>query len=364
MSKEKIRRRKKVRLEDVARVAEISSGTASMALSGSPRVSASTRRRVMDACRSLAYQAPRTARKQSASSRSLRVGFLCIGNDPSQPVHAGLLHQMALQSHQQGVRLEVASIVPGQQAGDLLDQVTTFARPCDALLLAGDLTTDLFEGLAKVGQSFAALDLPGPAQSRNSKQSDSQPSVHNGVIIIADDRTMAQDVTGRLQRRGHRHIAFVTGSLCPHQSRHRWYEGYCLAHLNPQSPMDMSALNPDMVGVIGHHAQHLPQIVNQWVQSKHQPTAMVVADMAAVEPTLREIKAQGLRIDLKDIVAWGSPELARIYRVDGIAMASINLQLWAQTALRHAMSTADTQLQNGSTIFVPYQTWNLSDEPV
>ena len=57
-----------VTLKDVAKVAGVSYATVSRALSGSPEIGESTRKRVIKICEEMGYSKPSVSRKMSASS--------------------------------------------------------------------------------------------------------------------------------------------------------------------------------------------------------------------------------------------------------------------------------------------------------
>lgn len=344
MANKPILRRKKVRLADVARVAEISVGTASMALAGSSRVSVATRRRVVEACRSLDYQPPRTS--LDAQGKVHRVGLLCIGADAAMPPNSYLLHQLTRLSHQSRIRLEVASIEHASPE-KLFDQVMAFAQPCDGLLVTGVISAKLMRLLDEAGLSVGTMDLP------HQDDPDHLNEPCPGVVFGADDRAMAAQATNMLLEKGHRHIAFVSCVLEPNQSHHRLYEGYCLSMLNADMTPDRH-----MLGVVGNHRDLMRQMVQRLKRLKNPPTAAVVLDMVLVNPLMYELQAVGLKIAPKDMLIWGSTELANMYGLHDSPLMCINVEQWAQAGLSYAMSSPAARLPSGSMVYVPYHFGN------
>src|SRR5690606_7385077 len=140
---------------------------------------------------------------------------------------------------------------------------------------------------------FAALATPAPDGD--------QLGPPCGVVIIGDDRDMARAATRRLMDRGHRRIAFIAESLRPQRSHDRWFEGFCMAHLAADRPIDRS-----LVGVIGLDHAGLVDMVERFAASGAPPTAAVVTDLAAVNPLLRELHAHAIDIHRQDMIVWGS----------------------------------------------------------
>src|SRR5689334_12730749 len=129
--------RGKIRLTDVAEVANTSVATVSMALGGHPRISDATRRRVHQICRDLGYRPRRgtpSALKETAQVRErLRLAFL--GDRLDSPINAALLQALTQRAAANDVRLEIESVTPASSAEQLVEQAVRLGRSVDGLML-------------------------------------------------------------------------------------------------------------------------------------------------------------------------------------------------------------------------------------
>ena len=342
MSDHRSQRRKAIRIADIAREIDISTGTVSMALAGSPRVSPDTRKRVLQACRTLGYRPPRS--KQSKGP-AVSVGFVSIGNPIGCPINAGLAHHLRALAQLRGVNLEMTAIESADPAS-AAERTIAFAKSRDTLLISGTMPPQLVHKLAQAEVTFASLDLPA--------HSDRHPAAFPGVAIISDDREMAMLATRTLIARGHKRIAFITETTQPHRSHARWLDGYRLALLDAGLPIDRT-----LIGDIGLDHAGLPAFAQRIAASQRPPTAAVVTDLPAINPLIAELRAHNIEIDQRNLIAWGTPELAPLYRLQSQPMIGINVQQWAETALRYAASPHEARIRPGSIIFVPHHAWNL-----
>ena len=193
---------RRVTIADVAERAGVSPGAVSFALNDRPGVAAETRRRILDVATDLGWSPSHRARSLSQST-SFTLGLVLartatsVGADPFFPAFVAGVNAVLVRQQQS----LLFTVVPDHDA-----EVATYQRLAAEQRVDGVLLTDLLVGdprpalVAELGLPAVTLGRPDPASAH--------PAVGS---VSVDDVAGVREVVDDLIRRGHRHIAHVTG---------------------------------------------------------------------------------------------------------------------------------------------------------
>ncbi len=183
-------------LQDVARVAKVSTATVSRTLSNPDVVSESTRRRVAEAVKVTGYRinrAARTLRTQRAHS------VLVLLPDLSNPFFSTILEGISRYLSQRGYSMLIASTTQVHDSSERLIDYLDDARADGMIVLDGGLDTEVVEMLESAPQSKRILFACEWIEGANF------PSVR------CQNRQGTRMAVNHLHGLGHRKIAHVTG---------------------------------------------------------------------------------------------------------------------------------------------------------
>jgi DNA-binding LacI/PurR family transcriptional regulator len=347
--------RKRVRLADVAKRSEISIGAASMALRGSARISAATRERVRAVCRELGYRPPTTTGKARREAPTMaRIGLALVGRSVHDAVYASLLHELSSMAHERQFRLEVQTIPAAATAPALAARILDFAAPCTGVLLCGAVSAAALRLVSARHPRIVLMGLPVPDEAGPELTGERS----GGIIIAGQDQAMGRCATQRLLAAGHRRIAFLTEVLRPGLSHARWREGYRLALADAGLPLD-----PALERITGNGDDPLPPVLAEFAALPAPPTAYVVADLRLAGLLLRHLAAAGRPVPHDALIAWGSPQVARLYGIADRAMIGIDVPQWVQAALACVQMPPAAGLAAGHQVLVPFVCHHLPPLP-
>ncbi|WP_108814322.1 LacI family DNA-binding transcriptional regulator [Loktanella sp. Alg231-35] len=183
-------------LQDVARVAKVSTATVSRTLSNPDVVSESTRRRVSEAVKVTGYRINRAARNLR-TQRSHSV--LVLLPDLANPFFSTILEGISRILSRQGYSMLIASTKQVLDSGDRLTDYLDDARADGMIILDGGLDPDVVEMLENAPQSkrvlFACEWIDGA----------------NFPSVRCQNRQGTRTAVDHLYDLGHRKIAHVTG---------------------------------------------------------------------------------------------------------------------------------------------------------
>ena len=185
-------------LQDVARVANVSTATVSRTLSNPVVVSESTRRRVADAVKATGYRinhAARNLRTQRAHS------VLVLLPDLANPFFSAILEGISRVLARQGYSMLIASTQHVHDSGERLIDYLDDARADGMIVLDGGLETDVVEMLAAASQAERILFACEWVEDANF------PSVR------CENRTGTRIAVNHLYGLGHTKIAHITGPI-------------------------------------------------------------------------------------------------------------------------------------------------------
>jgi len=262
-----------VTLKDVAAAADVSSSTASRALSGSPLISAAARSRVEEAAAHLGYQVNRSA--SALRSRESHLIGLVLNNLINASFHT------------------IAEVVQ-RRAIDQGYQVLlciTDADPRRERSVLNTLAEHNVDGLVVIGSNeHAATTNRMLAAGTSIVNVIRAPSGSAAPAVLAADRDGAHTATSYLIGLGHRRIGFIGGPPNTNSGRER-YTGYTLALAEAEVELD-----PRLV----HRGSFDPAFGLKAAESllEREPgiTALFVANHEAAFGILPALVAKGIRL--------------------------------------------------------------------
>lgn len=183
-------------LQDVARVAGVSTATVSRALSHPDMVSESTRRRVSDAVEVSGYRVNRAAR----NLRTQRAhSVLVLLPDLANPFFSTILEGISLKLSRKGYSMLIASTKQVHDSGERLIDYLDDARADGMIILDGGLEPDVISSLESAPQFKRILFACEWVEAGNF------PSVRS------ENRRGTRTAVRYLHSLGHRKIGHVTG---------------------------------------------------------------------------------------------------------------------------------------------------------
>ncbi len=261
---------RRVTLEDVARVAGVSSQTVSRVVNDHPYVSDDTRRRVQDAIRKLGYR-PNRAARSLATQRSCMLGIVTYGIDHYGPAQMVTNVEQTAKARGYGVTLStIQTLTPAEVraaidalGGSVVDGLVLITpvvglRTADVMALCGDIP-------------FVQIDTNLGAKL---------PSV------VIDQHYGSRLATQHLLDLGHRRLCEISGPLYWHGAlaRHRsWIETLDAAGLEPGPHVE-----GDWTAASGYRAAR--QLLAQGASF----TALVVGNDQMALGAIRALREHGL----------------------------------------------------------------------
>lgn len=274
-------------LQDVARVAGVSTATVSRTLSNPGVVSESTRTRVSQAVKDTGYRINRAARNlrtQKAHS------VLVLLPDLANPFFSTILEGISRHLSKKGYSMLIASTKQVHDSGDRLTDYLDDARADGMIILDGGLAPDVVETLENAPQSkrilFACEWIDGA----------------NFPSVRCQNRHGARMAVDHLHDLGHRRIAHVAGP-----------KGNVLM----QSRMDAFVEEIAKLGLEQHPEWIIAgdfsleagcQAAKEWIALKDRPTAVFCASDQLAMGFIAELSRHGLDVP-EDVSVMGFDDI-------------------------------------------------------
>lgn len=257
---------KRVSIKDVAREAGVSPATVSYVLNRNPAetISAETSRRVMDAIERLNY-VPNLSARSLSSRRSSLIGVLVPQTEPgkefmfSNPFYAELLSAIEYTARENGYHLLLSGTREDQNYVSIAQN-----RGLDGIIIVGTYPGKNLEELKNAGAPVVLVDSYVTDEAFHT--------------IGIEDREGARMATRYLIRKGHRDIAFVSGSIREHGVNSKRYQGYCDALQEVGLPVQEEAL---YLGTVSQE-YGLEAAREYLCRGRKQTAAFATADVLAV----------------------------------------------------------------------------------
>ncbi|WP_294505597.1 LacI family DNA-binding transcriptional regulator [uncultured Victivallis sp.] len=328
----------KVSLNDVARHAGVSIGTASRVLNGNPKVSESACHAVQTAILELGYQpdsAARSMRKKEAEGRnglwSGNVGLVLAGMGSSMlhvPLVIDLVDTLQWEMTRQGFHLMVSEL-----SGDSTLPQMLIDRKVEGMIVFGELSTMQGRWIADsmpvvgIGNNFSTLGIPS---------------------VNVDNRQSILNAVNELHRAGRRRIAFVNRE--PGQLDFaRRYAAYQEAVHEFGLP-ELAAVMPQTAQVPLKQAEQVPPdmtpLIAQLFDGTEIPDALLVANDWQAIGVYRALAKRGLRPGT-DLAVIGFDNEVRICeslqpRLSSIQYPAHEIARTAFRLLQNALCSPDT----------------------
>ena len=287
---------KRVGIKDVSKEAGVSVSTVSYVLNQTPTetISPETTQRVLDAVKRLNYVPNLNARSLS-SRRSNLIGVLIPQTEPgkefmfSNPFYGELLSAIEYTARQHGYHLLLSGTQEDQSYLGIARN-----RGLDGIILIG---TYPGENLNELKQ----IDVPIVLVDSYVKDDDFH-------TIGIEDREGAKLATRYLIEKGHRNIAFISGSIRENGVNMKRWQGYCEALQEAGLPLDEQACYSGAVDY-----EYGVAAAKEYVaRGKRQSAAFVTADVLSMG-VLSGLAERGMSVprDLS-IVSFDDVYLARM----------------------------------------------------
>jgi DNA-binding LacI/PurR family transcriptional regulator len=346
---ERAGRVQRVGLRDVAKAADVSIATVSMALADHPEIAAATKRRIWQLTTELGYRAkqrPRLRDRVPGGRTLKRVGFMSIGSELTDSGNGAILQALVAGCNAQDIRLQLSAVDSINQLDSAVNKTLAMARDVDGLLLIGWVDRVLLAALNAAGVSNVvighAMIAPGEAN---------ELPLH---MVASDEIAMGHVATDALLRSGHRRIGFVCELLPEGLSHWRWRAGYAAAHLGAGRPID-----PALVFVAGKAFDNGEAAASYLFSLPHPPTGFIAPDPRIAAGFLAAAARRGSPIANDAIVIASEPTLAGRYGVGQLPRISYNLSAMATMGLRQLQSLYEDPTPWSSSVIIPFTHVNL-----
>jgi LacI family transcriptional regulator len=298
---------KRPTLEDVARLAAVSTATVSRVINGSPKVTGDTRRTVERAVARLGYR-PSFAGRALALRRTATIGVVVA--DIRNPFFPEIVHAVEREAREHGY-LPILCDIEGSRQGSEVRRLVDHG--VDGLLVASMLTSEI--------DKLPIGDLPIVLINEGHPAFDDS-------YVIPDYRAGAALATRHLAELGHERIAHIRGPLAVYASAER-EQGY-LDELDAQGLEYVRSLPvPDFSPEAGRAGVH------KLMGLKDPPTAVFVVNDYCALGVLHGLQDLGLAVP-RDVAVVGYDDIWPA-RLPSIALTTVSSRI-------EAMSTVGTRM--------------------
>lgn len=287
---------KRISIKDVAKEAGVSTSTVSYVLNSTPTetISEETSKRVMAAVQKLGYVPNLNARSLS-SSRSNLIGVLIPQTEPgkefmfSNPFYGDLLSSIEYTARQHGYHLLLSGTKEDQNYLNIAQN-----RGLDGIIIVGTYPGENLNTLKKLGVPIVLVD--------------SYVNDDDFHTLGIEDKEGARIATRYLIEKGHRKIAFISGSIRENGVNMKRYHGYCDALKEAGLPVDEQAIYSGTVDY-----EYGLTAVQQYIdRGKKQSAAFITADVISMG-VIKGLKQNNIRVpDDLSIVSFDDVYLAEM----------------------------------------------------
>lgn len=275
----------RVTLADVARVAGVSTSTASRALHGGAPVASKLLRRVQHAAEELDY-------RLNTQARSLRTGrdttIGLVVEDFDVALFARFASTISAAAGERGVHVVIATFGTGGSERLAVEALAS-RSVAGMVVVEGQAGTEYLEDIGRA-RPVVLVDAARP-----------HPTIDT---VLVDNHGGGRRATERLLERGHTRIAFV-GSTPRAKTVLRRYEGYAEALTGAGLPV-----RPDLVAWAGLRTPDVLPVLRERIRGWHDVTAAFTA-VARTTPGLYSALAEAGRTTT-EVMAFDDIELGDV----------------------------------------------------
>jgi len=273
MSHRKPKPAKKVKLSDIARIAQVSTATVSRLMGGRGSVNPETRDRIIEAALQLGFDLER-------GRKSRIIAFLLSNRGVLHPFHSAVLMGAEAYCAERDYALlflpfEYSSSVRPEELS--LPDILLQRKIISGVIVAGTNSQNLLTLLSRKGIPWVVLGnnvLGHPPQESLS-------------AVSFDEVTGAYELTRYLQSLGHRQIAYVGNLNLPWYARR--YKGY-------ERAMQEAGLHPIASEFQSREGEEMGYLAAKVILQQSHPTAIFAGDDAAARGVYKAIRDRGLNI--------------------------------------------------------------------
>ncbi|WP_372594261.1 LacI family DNA-binding transcriptional regulator [Actinotalea sp.] len=300
-------------VEDVARLAGVSTKTVSRVISGGPHVSPSTRAKVQEAAATLRFRANSVARELRSGGVSSTVAFV-IG-DLTNPFFAAVAAGVERTIARSGLTLVIAA-TDDESRQEPAVVAAMLERRVRALLLVPIAEDHAYlDGERQLGTPIVAVDRPLSTASSDSVVFDNHGGAMAGTLALLDA--------------GHRRIGFVgsTSRLSTHRERRSGF-------LDAFAARGLTA-DPDLVRTDAPDVAAAEAATRGLLSGARPPTAIFAGNNRATIGALTAIRRNATTTGL---IGFDDVELADAL---GLSVVAHDPELMGETAARLALDRLD-----------------------
>lgn len=281
----------RVRIQDVAARAGVSTATVSLVLRDRPGPSAATRAEVRVAADELGYRPDRTA-SLLARHRSHLVGVVM---EVTSPFHGELVEHLDAAAADRGLELVLAASTARRDEGEAIATLRDFR--CEAMVLLGSALSE--ERLTECDEACPTVVVGRRV---------------GGDCVLADHGAELEDAVGHLVERGHSRIAYVDGPRGPIATARR--RGY-------RSAMGRHGLAGEVLVLSGGSSEEAGMAAGRELLSvQERPTAVVAFNDRCALGVREAVGQAGLEVP-RDLALVGIDDSA-IARLTTVGFTSVS----------------------------------------
>ncbi|HEY2204383.1 MAG TPA: LacI family DNA-binding transcriptional regulator [Pseudonocardia sp.] len=273
-----------VRMRDVARLAGVSEATVSLALSGSPRISEPTRRRVTEIAHQVGYRPNAAARSlRTDSTRSLGL----VITDVANPFFAELAGQIERNAAAAGYSLVLCNSDedPRRQDG-YLSSLLAGSRVDGVILVPTSPMTPGIQAAGAAGANLVVLDRPLSVRGQGASAS----RLRSYPVVRAGAESALADAAALLAGLGHRRVGFIAPPLDTLVGQER--RDLLVAGL-----LEHGVLRREIIVRAGDFRRRSgEQVAERMLAHPRPPTALVAGDGLMAIGAMQAVRRAGLRI--------------------------------------------------------------------
>lgn len=270
------KRRKKIKLSDVAKLAHVSTATVSRFVSGRAAINPETRDRIIAAALRLGFDLER-------GRKSRIIVFMLSNRGVLHPFHSAVLMGAQAYCAEHDYALLFLPFHYSTNTGTnhlVLPEVLLQRKIISGVIVAGANSENLLRLLSSKSIPWVVLG--------NNVISAQAPQLEGGGAVYFDDIAGAYELTKYLHSLGHREIAFVGNLTLPWYARR--YKGYEKAMLEAQLKPQINELSSREGEDMGYIAAKLI------LQQSNVPTAIFAGDDAVARGVYKAVRDRGFRI--------------------------------------------------------------------
>jgi len=343
------------RMQDIAKLAQTSVATVSMALAGSPRISAETRQRIRELSRQLGYRPRRQTRsvirRDAQSQKQLRFGFLALDSLES-PVGAMLIQHLSATASAHDTRLEIAGIDPDDPPETVVDRAIQLGRTVDGLIIMGRISVPQLEQIHHAGIPAVMYGYPLDAMDVQKLPI---------PIITSDWQAMAHRATRLLLDRGHRRIGFVSGPIVRGMWHDRCRDGYIMAHAH--ADMNVDSRNVIIIPTgknVDATFQSTRAAAAKIAAMKAPPTAYVLINFGNADRFHNALAEVSSKLTPSNAVICGPPQSTERYIFRHYPMVCLDPKREVEAAMAQLRAQCMDPASPSTIILVPFMCRNMS----